>query len=270
VVVGGYNDASNVIHAFIRASSGTTTTFEAPGAGVAAYQGTTAASINAAGTIVGSYTDPNNQYHGYVRTAAGATTSFDGPGLPAGHPCVATAPASVNAAGSIVGYCPLAIFSHSFKRTAAGTMTPFDAPGNQETVAEAISDTGTIAGFCYNSSEYVYEGFVRDPRGGPITTFVVPGSGTTPNANQGTKALAVGTADITAGYFTDASNVSHGFVRHSNGKMETFNAPGAGSGPNGGTYAVAINAAGVVAGYFQDAGSVLHGYLLTPGPSPAQ
>jgi hypothetical protein len=51
----------------VRASSGTITTFEAPGAGAGAMQGTVCFSINSAGAIAGTYIDANYVYHGFVR-----------------------------------------------------------------------------------------------------------------------------------------------------------------------------------------------------------
>ncbi|MGA9688201.1 MAG: hypothetical protein WBQ81_15700, partial [Candidatus Sulfotelmatobacter sp.] len=48
-------------------SEPTFTTFEAPGAGTGAAQGTVPFSINTAGAIAGMYYDANNAYHGFVR-----------------------------------------------------------------------------------------------------------------------------------------------------------------------------------------------------------
>src|SRR5580700_9151297 len=52
-------------------------TFDAPGAGVARYQGTTPVSVNAVGTIAGYYVDGRNARHGFVRAASGILTTFD-------------------------------------------------------------------------------------------------------------------------------------------------------------------------------------------------
>ena len=46
-------------------------TFNAPGAGTGAGQGTFAYSINQQGTITGFYVDNSNVYHGFVRTQSG-------------------------------------------------------------------------------------------------------------------------------------------------------------------------------------------------------
>src|SRR5215813_13026200 len=58
----------------------TITTFDAPGAGTAARQGTTAFGINSAGTITGFIRDTNNARHGFVRASDGTITVFDAPG----------------------------------------------------------------------------------------------------------------------------------------------------------------------------------------------
>jgi hypothetical protein len=52
-------DANNVWHGFLRTADGTITTFDAPGAGTGAGQGTTNDGINQAGTIEGAYAGAN-------------------------------------------------------------------------------------------------------------------------------------------------------------------------------------------------------------------
>jgi hypothetical protein len=69
-----------VYHGFLRAPDGTFTTFDAPGAGTGAYQGTFAISINPAGAITGYYTDASNVDHGFLRARDGTITTFEAPG----------------------------------------------------------------------------------------------------------------------------------------------------------------------------------------------
>jgi hypothetical protein len=52
-------------------------TFEAPGAGKGASQGTLAFGINPAGEVAGEYVDANGVYHGFVRAVNGAITGFE-------------------------------------------------------------------------------------------------------------------------------------------------------------------------------------------------
>ena len=46
------------------------TSFDAPGAGGAAYSGTFGTGINDAGAVAGYYIDANSVYHGFLRRAA--------------------------------------------------------------------------------------------------------------------------------------------------------------------------------------------------------
>ena len=64
--VGTYVDASFVDHGFVRATDGTITTFEAPGAGSKSGQGTGGVSINADGDVAGFYRDATDVAHGFV------------------------------------------------------------------------------------------------------------------------------------------------------------------------------------------------------------
>jgi hypothetical protein len=68
-ITGGYVDANNVNHGFVRAPDGTITTFDVPDAGTGAGQGTSPLGINAEGAITGYYIDASNVGHGFLRTA---------------------------------------------------------------------------------------------------------------------------------------------------------------------------------------------------------
>ena len=72
-VVGSYLDDGNVFHGYQCVSgcgtASTFTTFNAPGAGTAANQGTITFSINVFGVITGYLIDANNVSHGFVTTA---------------------------------------------------------------------------------------------------------------------------------------------------------------------------------------------------------
>jgi hypothetical protein len=94
-----------------------------------------------------------------------------------------------------------------------------------------------------------------------FTTFDALGAGT--SMNQGTEPSAINDAGDTAGYYIDAANVFHGFVRTAKGAITTFDVTGAGTGVNQGTEPSGINDAGVIAGYYLDAGNVFHGFVRT-------
>src|SRR5437667_2603577 len=95
-----------------------------------------------------------------------------------------------------------------------------------------------------------------------ITTFDAPGAGTGPG--QGTLPFAINPAGTVLGYYIDAGDARHGFLRTPNGAITTFDAPGAGTGPGQGTTAFSINPAGVIAGRYIDASDAFHGFLRTP------
>src|SRR5260370_35250293 len=67
-ITGYYVDVNFVGHGFLRATNGTLTTFDAPGAGTTGFlqQGTAPASINPAGAIMGLYIDANTGRHGFL------------------------------------------------------------------------------------------------------------------------------------------------------------------------------------------------------------
>jgi hypothetical protein len=68
-VIAGYdNDFESVNHGFVRATDGTVTILDAPGAGTGSLQGTIALAINPAGQVTGEYADENSGQHGFLWT----------------------------------------------------------------------------------------------------------------------------------------------------------------------------------------------------------
>ncbi|MGA2590613.1 MAG: hypothetical protein ABSH32_11900 [Bryobacteraceae bacterium] len=209
-IAGYYIDASNVEHSYVRAASGTITTFDVPGAGTSAGQGTSAACINDAGVIAGAYTDASNVFHGFVRAANGTITTFDAPGAGTGAG-QGTDGNSINDAGTIaVFYSDASNVFHSLVRAANGTMTTFDPdpPGTTNAFGVEINAAGVIAGV-YGDASNVSHGFVR-AASGAISTFNVTGAGT--GANQGTTSNSINDEGTVAGFYVDAGNVAHGFL----------------------------------------------------------
>ena len=80
-------------------------TFDVPGKGTSAGQGTfasnidSAAAISPSGAVTGPYRDASNVSHGFLRTPGGAFTTFDVPGAGTG-PNQGTFPLSNNPAGA--------------------------------------------------------------------------------------------------------------------------------------------------------------------------
>lgn len=94
----------------------------------------------------------------------------------------------------------------------------------------------------------------------PITTFDAPGTG-----NLVTLPEQIMMNGTIVGYYNDANNVSHGFIRNKSGSFTTFDAPGAGSGSGQGTQALGMNQAGSITGYYFDANGVAHGFVRSRG-----
>jgi hypothetical protein len=251
---------------FVGTAGGTITGFDVSGAIT-----TVANSINSAGVIAGNWTDANAGYHGFVRAADGTITSFDAPNASTKGYGKGTFAESINTAGVIAGHCNC-VGENGFVRAADGTITEFEVPDASLTFALSINTDGAIAGYWGDngSPHPVYHGFVRSASG-TITTFDAPGAGTSENNVyvQGTFALSINDDGAITGYYVDASDGYHGFVRYADGTITTLNAPGAGTGTSSltgyqlGTKALSINDDGVITGYYIDANEVYHGFMVS-------
>jgi hypothetical protein len=141
-------------------------TFDAPGAGTSAGQGTFAFNIVQGGWISGNYIDADGAYHGFLRAPEGAITKFDVPGEGTGAGQGTVEVKGMTPALEIVGTIQDADnVWHGFLRTPRGKVTTFDAPGAgtgtwQGTQPMTISPEGAITGY-YTDKEYVVHGFVR-------------------------------------------------------------------------------------------------------------
>jgi hypothetical protein len=226
------------------AKAGTFTTFDAPGSGVGASQGTFAYGINPSGAITGHYVDPSGATHGFLRARDGTITTFDAPDDVRG-----TYPQAINRAGSIAGYCCDEVTCHGFLR-GSDSIATFDPAGSTFTDAYGINASGAITGY-YTDEKSVLHGFLRAP-GGAITTFDAPGAGT--GSSQGTVGVGINPHGTISGCYIDANSVGHGFIRARGGTVTTFDVPNStgvlcpgsfytGSGPG-----FAINPSGAITG----------------------
>ena len=216
-MTGIYTDSSGVGHIFLRGRDGTFTTFDAPGAGTEAPQGTwtgTFNTLNPAGAITGWFVDSGMALHGYLRTAKGNVSTFDVPGAGTGA-IQGTVPLSLNPERAVTGfYLDGSSAFHGFVRSPRGKLTTFDVPGGgtgffQGTYAASINPAGAITGN-YTDTNNVNHGFLRSPDG-KLTTFSVPGAGT--GAYQGTIPYVNNPAGAIAGAYVDANGASHCFLR---------------------------------------------------------
>jgi hypothetical protein len=92
---------------------------------------------------------------------------------------------------------------------------------------------------------------------GTFTTFDPPGSTVT-------NPVGITPAGAIAGYYFDASDLSHSFLRAPGGTLTPFDPPGATcsvSTQNTCSVVSGINPAGVITGYYTDANFVNHGFL---------
>jgi hypothetical protein len=166
---------------------------------------------------------------------------------------------------------------HGLIRLPGGRLKSYEVPGAgngsyQGTgcpgCSVGLNIFGATAGYYLdsNSLEHVYlRSFA-----GQSTTFNTPG-----DASLGANCFSdcpLGLNDwgaITGVYF-DANFVSHGFLRTPDGKVGSFDAPGAANlTPQApwywmGTLPVSINDDGMITGYYIDANNVSHGFLLFP------
>ena len=138
-------------------------------------------------------------------------------------------------------------------RASDGKITEFDAPSaSGGTVPVSINAGGDIAGF-YVDTDHVDQAFVRTNNGSIVEFNVLDSWTSVGGINE--------VGDIAGFYFDGNTGLYHGFVRASNGKMTTFEAPSAGKGYLQGTVALDINTAGSVTGYYVDSKNIIHGFV---------
>jgi Chitobiase/beta-hexosaminidase C-terminal domain len=260
-------------------SAPTITSFDAPGAGTAALQGTIGASINGGGDIAGVYLTAPNIAHGFLRAAAtGTVTEFDAPGAGTAMN-QGTFALSIDAADDIAGmYADSNNAYHGFVRAGAtGTITQFDVPGAPTTIKHrgtspvCINSAGVIAGM-YVDANAVRHGFIRTVTNGTasFTTINITGAGT--SATQGTIPMNIDAAGNITGFYIDANYLFHGFLRVATGTITApIDAPGAGTVATGagftfaGTLPIGLDSSGDIGGVYADANSIFHGFVRAAG-----
>src|ERR1700676_1234557 len=251
-------------------------TFDAPGADLTAgdNNGTYPSGINALGVIAGSYQSADTVFHGFLRSRGGEFITFEAPGADTTAGSYnGTYPTSINDRGAITGYYwDTNGFSHGFLRSHDGKFTTFNVPGvgGYGTTPIALNFEGAVVGF-YTDSSYSFHAFLRTPDG-KFTTWIGPDACTGNGAEGcfGSGATNINAFETVAGGFEDNGGnfVHHGLVRNAEGKLKTFDVPGAGTGSYQGTGCpgcnTGLNQFGAVAGIYSDTNSVNHGYLRSP------
>ena len=213
-------------------------------------------------------------YHGFLRGPGGKFTTFEAPGADTTAGSYnGTSPISINDFGAITGsYYDANGFTHGFLRSPDGKFTSFEPPdaGGYGTFPKVINIEGSIVGN-HTDSNYSFRAFLRSPDG-TFTTWIGPDA-CTGNGAEG--CYGSGGSNINAfgfvvgGYEDNNGNfVHHDFVRSPDGKLKTFDVPGAGTGSYQGTgcpgCSAGLNQLGAIAGIYIDANSVQHGFLRSP------
>src|SRR5882724_4858421 len=162
--MGYYTDSAFVSHGFLRDRNGGFTTFDAPGAGTGAGQGTQSFAISPGGEITGYYFDGTNATHGFLRDKNGDITTFDAPdacNVPGS--LQGTYPWGINTNGEIIGYYfDGTNVNHGFVRDKHGAIVEFDVPGAADMGQwGSIAPNGAVTGFYFDANNVVH-GFVRE------------------------------------------------------------------------------------------------------------
>jgi hypothetical protein len=266
-VVGSYLDDGNVFHGYQCVSgcgsASTFTTFNAPGAGTAANQGTITFAINVFGVITGYFIDTNNVAHGFVTTAPFKNfTILTDPDAGTGSGQGTFAGNIKPEGGEIAGsYVDSSGVSHGFVTAPPyRTFTSFDPKGSVSTlipVVTALNQEGEVTG-TYLDANGAFHGFVRAANG-TITKYNVKGAGT--GSGQGTSASSISDLGTTTANYIDSSGVNHGFLRLRSGHITTFNVTAAGQGSGQGTIPEGINLGGEITGQYVDSSGANHGFV---------
>jgi hypothetical protein len=236
-------------------------TFNVPGAGKGAGQGTLAWGIVKGGWIQGDYVDGKGVYHGFLRDPHGNITRFDVPGMgkKAGQGAVAVD--GMAADREIVGaYYDANNSYHGFLRNpTTRKITKFECPwaGAGGTFAGAVNEKGLISAVYFDSNGALH-GCLRKANGHFIK-YDPPDSGK--GAGQGTylaEFSGINPKGAVVGDYVDSAGVIHAFLRAPGGTITEFNDPNA--GPSGGG-TLGIDGKGEIWGWYFDANTASHGYL---------
>jgi hypothetical protein len=257
-VVGVYADSAGIYHGFLRRPTGQIVSFDAPGAAPNPLTGieTVPTGINDQGDIVGYFSDSATPpaTHGFVRSARGDFTVLDDPDSNSSPPD--TIAYAISATGVIVGQYSGATTSHGFVRGPSGDFQTIDGPGALFSYCVDVNRNDEV--LCQyqvpQGSSYTPLGLIRYADG-RTRTFGAPGAGNAGTLVGGLCGVAAYPAlngeGETTGFYYDASNVEHGYVRHADGAIAEFAAPGAGTLSFTGTVPASINWLGTVVGSIQ-------------------
>jgi hypothetical protein len=250
-----------------RAQDARIITFDAPGADTTPgdFNGTYPSAINAWGVITGAYQSADTVLHGFIRTPDGKFINFQAPGAdttPGSYN--GTYPNGINDLGAVTGaFWDVTGSSHGFVRSPDGKFTIFDVLDETSINPIAINLEGAVVGF-YTDSNFSFRAFLRTPDG-KITTWIGPGACTTDGSQgcYGSGATNINAFGIIAAGYNDGNLVHHGLLRNREGKLITYDVPGASSTGCPGCYS-GLNQFGAIGGIYSDSNGVNHGFLRDP------
>jgi hypothetical protein len=242
-VAGTYEAFLGDERAFVRSRKGVIATFN-PG-GDNGYSKVTG--INEDGMVAGFFATSNSSpTFGFLRYPDGGIVTFN-----ATKNASATIPWGLNNRGTTTGiYGIFGVGSGGYVRSLDGHATTFNYGLGISPLS--INDRGEITGWYLSSANFL--GFVRSASG-KITSFDFPDQGGIDT--QSIHIDAVG--DVTGAYEVDDVSAIHGFIRFCDGRLVTFDAPGAKF-----TYSTAISNSGVVTGRYYTTSSNPTGFLRIP------
>jgi hypothetical protein len=173
--------------------------------------------------------------------------SFDAPGAGTGV-SQGTIPAAINLKGQVAGiYIDSSNLHHGFVRQTNGQFTEFSPPSISNVVVIGINSSGEVLGTgTLSASPFDFYPFLRSPTG-QYTAFAalqLHASSTQPTG--------INNGGQVSGFYQDASQAYHGFLRDASGNFTVIDDPDANTSAGDGTFALAINDNGVVAGYYGD------------------
>lgn len=216
-IAGFYYD-DNGAHGFLRKPDGTITPFDYPNAVGTTYVAQEEG-INQDGAIVGWYTVGNVTY-GYVLESDGTfhTVAPDGS-------APFTLVGGINSGGASTGYYADSTgLLYGFLRERDGSTTVFEASGSEATEGVAafeLNSNDEITGEAVDSNG-ANHGFVRF-KNGKSKIFDVPSRNPGTGSFQGTRPTTINDAGEIIGFYVDANNVSHGFIRYADGDEDRKN-----------------------------------------------
>jgi hypothetical protein len=216
--------------------------------GVPGSPNTQAEGINDARLVTGFYEDASSIHHGFV-WQAGAVHTVDYPGA------VYTILEAVSNRGVAIGfYGDASNMEHVVMFSVPGgtwKVLP-DILGYSDNEAYGIDDAGFVVGNAYEGDSNV--AWIFDSATLSYSFFTEPEA-----APNSTYPVSINDEGQMVGFYVDASNVAHGFLKQGT-TYTTIDAPGA-----RGTGLYGINNSGTMTGQWFDTAGASQGFVLTSG-----